>query len=172
MVKKSRKPLAFLFGCKRSEQNGKTITIKTISGVSDTYPKEFEADKDFWVHEIHEGDFSALYAETADVAASFQSELAALENDDYYADLWNARKSMYGEISFRQWIASTAMSLAVCNYTLGRQIVEDAVIGELLGGALGMSKEDALSLFETCGTISEAIYDNELREFAKSIGAA
>jgi hypothetical protein len=167
------KVLAYVFGCKVTEQTGPNqFAVRFINGVSDTFPKKYKNCKDFWCNEIHEGDFSPLFADAAEVERCFRKEKADVLSSDFYDEEWAKRRGWFEGVCTReQWNVLTALAYAWTNFSMAHMVIENSIIADILRREAGVNDDDlAVLLFDQFQEINVAIYDAELAAFAKQMG--
>jgi hypothetical protein len=167
------KVLAYVFGCKVTEQTGPNqFAVRFIDGVSDTFPKKYKNYKDFWCNEIHEGDFSPLFADAVEVETYFQKEKANVISSEFYGEEWTKRQEWFRGVCTREeWNVLTALSYVLYNFSMAHMVIETPIIADILHREAGVVDADlAVLLLDQFQEINVAIYNAEMAEFAKRLG--
>ncbi len=111
---KDKKLIGYVFGYKDSEKiNDNSFRIRTVTGTSEIYPKQFATMKDFFADAIREGDFTPLFIEPRLAEEAFAKEIKIMTDEfTFWADVQDERRHYYEfEYTVEQFIALNALSM-------------------------------------------------------------
>jgi hypothetical protein len=108
----NKQSLGFIFGFKKTTQEGNSFVVKFTQGTSKKFPKEHQKERDFWSQEIFIGDKSDLFYDPDLYIKGFEAEFANWDDSSLFECL-EERKSFYKVVpTFDQYKVLHAFSQA------------------------------------------------------------
>lgn len=159
------KPIAYVFSGKKTTQEGNTVSVKFIHGVSDTFPHKHKKMKDFHCQEMHEGDFSEIYMPHDELVNLFELHYAAVVGN--LGDTWEKYQYRYN-LTRDQWYALTALSLLHTDLAFSHLKIEEEeqFTITLLPGYLSVPEHEIIPMIQSFSEVSTQIYDDEILQFS------
>lgn len=167
MKTQTKRSLGFIFGFKKTVQEGNSFVVKFTQGISEKFPKKHQNERDFWSMQIFEGDFSSLFIDPQEYIAGFHAELKE-QTDDWMEELLQERLPFYTVVpSMQQFKVLNAWGQArlhVDMFQTWESKEEEAAAFAIVAGNL--FKDDVRTLTEILQddrSASAAAYEHSLK---------
>lgn len=171
--KKHPKSLGFIFSYQQSntvrQHDGISITVTTVTDISEHYPSRYQHERDFEVLEIIEGQTSPLYIEPNVFLNAYHKEIISFQNNaDFAQECYESVRYLFSiPIAFEQYCALHSFSMAHLHMPYLTQWETSTILEDTLHEAMGSLFpliNDITSIYKNYQSVAEYSYHRNIHD--------